>query len=156
VAACGFAVGSSENTAIAQGNADIAKLKANRPRDLTINALTDAVSPKRDGSSSARGATSGIERSAHENGDAISTQRATISDDMDMISIDKPTISAAELSVSDDMDMISIDEPAISAAELNVSDDMGMISTDRLTISAAELSVSDDMGMIKSRTFSGY
>jgi len=47
---------------------------------------------------------------------------------MVMISVDEPTISAAELNVSNDMDMISIDKATISAAELNVSGDMDKIS----------------------------
>ena len=122
-------------------NTNSAQVKGTRRRDLTISARKNAVSATRDASSSAHRVTSGIARSAHENGDVISTQRATISDDMDMISIDKLMVSAAELSLSDDMDMISIDKPTISAAEPN-------LSVDELMISAAELSLSDDIGMI--------
>ena len=160
--ACGFTLGDSENTANAQGNTHSAQVKRTPRRDLKIHALNNAVSAKRDDSSAALRVTSGIARSADENGHVISTQRAFISDDMDVISLDELAVSAAELSISDDMDVISLDELTVSAAELSISDDMDIISLDELTISddmdiisldeltisAAELSISDDMDII--------
>ena len=143
-----FTLSDSENTASAQDNTHIAQVNGTPARSLTINGLQDTVCAKRYGRTSSTRVTSGIERSAHENAKLIRTQRATVSGDMDLISIDKPTISTAELNVSDDMDMISIDKPTISAAELNVSNDMDMISIDKATISAAELNVSGDMDKI--------
>jgi len=136
-----FTLSDSENTASAQDNTHIAQVNGTPARSLTINGLQDTVCAKRYGRTSSTRVTSGIERSAHENAKLIRTQRATVSGDMDLISIDKPTISTAELNVSDDMDMISIDKPTISAAEPN-------LSVDELMISAAELSLSDDIGMI--------
>jgi len=158
----GSTLSHSKNTAIAQRNPHSAEVKRTRRRELRINVLKDAVRARKKYSSSAYRVTSGGERPKHENRDAISTQQAFISDDMDIISIDELTVSAAEPSISDDMDIISIDEltvsaaepsisddiDIISAAELSISDDIGIISIDGLTISAAELSVSDDMDMI--------
>ena len=143
--AIGFTPSDSENTAIAQGNTHIAEAKGTRRRDLTINALKDAISAKRDDHSSVHRVMSGIARSAHEESDVISTQRTAISDDMDIISIDQLTVSAAELTISDNMDIISIDQLTVSAADLTISDDMDIISIDQLTVSAADLSISADI-----------
>jgi len=126
---------------IAHGNTHIAEVASTRRRDLTINVQKAVASVPRDDRSSTYRITSGAASSAHENGAKNSIQRTTISDDMDMISTNEATVSAAELTISDDMDMIS-------TTELTISDDMDMISTDELTVSAAELTVSDDMDMI--------
>jgi hypothetical protein len=137
-----FTLGDCEDTAIAHGNTHSTEVLRTRLRDLTINVRQHAASAKRDDRSATHRVTSSIERSAHENGDLVSTQRAAISDNMDMISIDKLTISATDLSISDDMDMISVDKPTISAAELSVSDDMDMISPNEAKISTVQGSIS--------------
>jgi len=155
-------LGASENAAIAQSNTHSTEVNRTRRRDLRIDALKAATSAQRHDRSSTHRVTRSVERSAPENGDLISIQRATSSDDVEMISIDKPTITAAELSIGDDMDIISVDQPTISAAELSIgddtdiisvnertiSDDMDIISVDEPTISAAELSIGDDMDII--------
>jgi len=155
-------LGASENAAIAQSNTHSTEVNRTRRRDLRIDALKAATSAQRHDRSSTHRVTRSVERSAPENGDLISIQRATSSDDVEMISIDKPTITAAELSIGDDMDIISVDEPTISAAELSIgddmdiisvdqptiSDDMDIVSVDQPTISAAELSIGDDTDII--------
>ena len=115
--AIGFTPSDSENTAIAQGNTHIAEAKGTRRRDLPINALKDAISAKRDDHSSVHRVMSGIARSAHEESDVISTQRTAISDDIDIISIDQLTVSAADLSISADIDKNSPNEAKISTAQ---------------------------------------
>ena len=47
---------------------------------------------------------------------------------MDIISTDKPTISAAELSIGDDTDIISVNERTINAAEPSISTAQGNTS----------------------------
>ena len=154
--------GDAENTAIAQGNTRSAEVKRSGRRDLTLKSLEHAVSVGRHGNCSAHRTTSGIARKAHENSNVVGTQRATVSEDMDMISIDKLTISVTKPSVSDDMDIISMDMQAGSVTELTGSDDMDMISidelavseymdmirTDELAVSATDMTVSEYMNMI--------